>query len=284
MLDLHQLLRAHDGLIATHELYAVGVTRPQLAALVRSRSLIRVRQGWYSAADLAPAAQQAARVGGVLTCSDALRAHGIWAVDDHRLHVLVRRGSSRLRQPGDPRRRLAERPSSSTRVHWVDGAVTTSRLIASPVDALETFRRCAPREHYLASLDSALHTFPEIRAELVSAGHPIGPATADGICESGTETLFRLRMRRRLPALRSQAAIPGVGRVDFLIGDALVIEIDGRAFHDSPSTFESDRRRDAVLSGLGFRVLRFSYLQVMEHWPMVESAVTAAVSRGDHLR
>ncbi len=45
---------------------------------------------------------------------------------------------------------------------------------------------------------------------------------------------------------------------------------------------ESDRRRDAIASALGYRVLRFSYWQVVERWAEVEAAVWAAVSRGDH--
>lgn len=284
MLDLHRLLRDHTGLIATHELAAVGVTRPMLAVMLRRGMLIRVRQGWYSMPDLASSARQAARVGGVLTCGEALRAHGLWALEDDRLHVLVRRGSSRLRHPGDPRRRLSEAFAPSTVVHWLDGATTTSRLIACPVDALETYRRCAPHELYLAALDSTLHRRPDLRGDLIAAGHRIGPRTADGICESGTETLFRLRMRRQLPRLKCQVPIPGVGRVDFLIGEALVIEVDGRAFHDSESAFENDRRRDAELSRRGFRVLRFSYRQIIDDWPSVAHAVLAAVSRGDHLR
>lgn len=284
MLDLHRLLRDHTGLIATHELAAVGVTRPMLAAMLRRGMLIRVRQGWYSMPDLASSARQAARVGGVLTCGEALRAHGLWALEDDRLHVLVRRGSSRLRQPGDARRRLSDAPSAATVVHWLDGAVTKSRLIACPIDALETYRRCAPHELYLAALDSMLHRRPDLHGDVIAAGHRVGPSTADGICESGTETLFRLRMRRQLPRLQCQVPIPGVGRVDFLVGQALVIEVDGRSFHDTESTFESDRRRDAELSRRGLRVLRFSYRQVIDDWPSVEHAVLAAVSRGDHLR
>lgn len=106
---------------------------------------------------------------------------------------------------------------------------------------------------------------------------------ADGICESGTETVFHERSRRirRLHDVRRQVTIAGVGRVDFLIGDRLVIEIDGFAYHSDPEQFEQDRRRDAALSALGYRVLRFSYHQVMSRWPEVEGAVWAAIARGD---
>lgn len=118
VLDLHRLLEEHGGLLATHELYAHGFTRGGVASLVRRGVLRRVRQGWFARPDLAREAVHATRIGGVISCATALRAHGIWAVDDHRLHVLVGHGASRLRTPGDPRRRLTERPTSNVRVHW----------------------------------------------------------------------------------------------------------------------------------------------------------------------
>lgn len=155
-------------------------------------------------------------------------------------------------------------------------------MVASVADALDDYARCAPLEHRAAAVDSAL------RLGLVSVQHPTAQALGSlgvvGVCESGTETAFWLRMRRhRLPVTR-QVRVPGVGRVDFLIGERLVIEVDGRTFHDRESTFEEDRQRDAQLSTLGYRVLRFSYRQVFEQWQLVEAAVLAAVGRGDHLR
>ena len=51
-----------------------------------------------------------------------------------------------------------------------------------------------------------------------------------------------------------------------------------REFHDRESTFERDRERDAHLSVLGHRVLRFSYRQVFERWHVVEAAVRGGVT------
>ena len=68
-----------------------------------------------------------------------------------------------------------------------------------------------------------------------------------------------------------------------MIGKCLVSELDGYAYHSDPETFEADRRRDARLSALGYRVLRFSYKQVMHRWSEVRAAVVAAIARGDHL-
>jgi len=73
-----------------------------------------------------------------------------------------------------------------------------------------------------------------------------------------------------------------LGRVDFVIGDGLVIEADGAEFHTDRASFEDDRRRDAILAALGFRVLRFSYTQIREHPVEVWAAIGAALARGDH--
>lgn len=81
---------------------------------------------------------------------------------------------------------------------------------------------------------------------------------------------------------RQQVDIPGVGRVDFLLGIRLVVEVDGAEFHTSRPSFEEDRRRDAVLSALGYRVLRFSYVQVERNWDQVAASILAALARGDH--
>lgn len=100
--------------------------------------------------------------------------------------------------------------------------------------------------------------------------------------ESGTEFLFRYRISKSGIHPSPQVTIADVGRVDFVIGERLVVEVDGAAYHTDPARFEADRRRDAVLSAKGFRTLRFSYHQVMSRWPTVEAAVLGAIIRGDH--
>jgi very-short-patch-repair endonuclease len=57
----------------------------------------------------------------------------------------------------------------------------------------------------------------------------------------------------------------GPYEVDFLWRDQhLIVEVDGAATHLTATAFEEDRRRDAQLSVMGFRVVRFTYRQVLE--------------------
>ena len=103
-------------------------------------------------------------------------------------------------------------------------------------------------------------------------------ANVAGASESGTESIFRWGMLAAGIRFRQQVRL-GPDRVDFLIGERLVIEIDSRAHHDPTK----DCERDARLGILGYRVLRFMYSQVTGDWATVLAAVLAAIARGDHL-
>ena len=53
--------------------------------------------------------------------------------------------------------------------------------------------------------------------------------------------------------------------VDFLWpGPRVIVETDGHEHHGTRTAFERDRARDAHLMALGYRVLRFTYRQVVE--------------------
>ena len=104
-----------------------------------------------------------------------------------------------------------------------------------------------------------------------------------GRCESGTESLFFLRMQAKRIAIRPQVWI-GPYRVDFLIGDRLVVEIDSAAHHGAREQRIRDARRASELVAMGYLVLRFDYREVMHGWSAVEAEVLAFVSRDAHRR
>ncbi|HEX5990898.1 MAG TPA: DUF559 domain-containing protein [Solirubrobacterales bacterium] len=69
--------------------------------------------------------------------------------------------------------------------------------------------------------------------------------------------------------------------VDFLWEEAMVIvETDGRKTHETPTAFQSDRRRDQFLAAAGYRVLRVTWSQIHGE----RAAVLARVSRAVSLR
>lgn len=278
-------IRARGGIAATFELHADGHTRGEIAAAVRSRSMIRVRQGWYSTQGIHPQMLEAARVGGPLTCISALDLQDAWVPPSDELHVALASNACRPRTRRDSRLRLVDAVRPSVRIHW--RRRIESRLMLAPMESLADVINCQTPEFVIAIADSVLHAHPELRGQwsaLVDAApRAFLPwlSRVDGACESGTESLWFTRIAEfRLP-IRRQMHVPGIGRVDFMIGDRLIVEVDGAAYHTDPAAFERDRRRDARLSALGFRVLRFSYRQTMGRWHEVKAAVLAAVVRGD---
>ena len=98
---------------------------------------------------------------------------------------------------------------------------------------------------------------------------------------SGIETVVRLFLRTHGIRHRVQVRFSGVGRVDLLIGDRLIIEVDGERFHTGPE-FEADRRRDLALVMRGYVVIRLSYRMVLNEWDAVCSGILQLVKRGEH--
>jgi very-short-patch-repair endonuclease len=69
-----------------------------------------------------------------------------------------------------------------------------------------------------------------------------------------------------------------IGRVDFAWSAArLVVETDGFAFHADRTSFREDRRRGNALVLAGWRVLRFSWEDVVHHPEDVVAAVREAL-------
>jgi len=89
-------------------------------------------------------------------------------------------------------------------------------------------------------------------------------------------TIIRLRLRARGIRLRSQVDIPGVGRVDFLVGDRLIIEADS-VEHHLPK-YQSDRTRDRVATAMGYLMIRLTYEDVVYHWDTALADILAVTT------
>ncbi|HEU4850111.1 MAG TPA: DUF559 domain-containing protein [Terrimesophilobacter sp.] len=292
MFSLTETIYSYGGLAATYELLAAGFGKRALSAAVRQGIVIRVRQGWYSTPDVHPLLQQGVRVGGRLGCISGAALHGMWLPPDEHLHVSLNHNDCRLRTPDNMKRRLP-RNSVAVTTHWNTHHRSGTRLLLDPLSCLAEIVRCQPIDYAVAIANSGLRPagskgIPLISRnewQLLADGIPTRTRRlqlADGICESGTESITWVRLApHRLP-LQRQVWIDG-RRVDFLAGRRLVIEVDGAAYHIDPIRFEADRSRDAELCALDYIVLRFSYNQVIYRWSEVERAILAAVARGDHL-
>ena len=253
------------------------MTDAALRAAVEAGHLLRARQGVYALPDTAPAVLEALRGRGRVACLSAARHHGLWTLDGgphSQTHMWV-----------DPDRHAVPAPVGVV-VHR-DGHRAPRRLeTVDLVHCLSQIARCAGTEAFLCALESSLRqgllTHGE-REELRTAV-PVGIRPLVDLArvdaDSGLETLIRYRLHLLgIPCL-SQVSIPGVGRVDLVVGDCLIIEADGRT-HEGEGRHR-DLVRDAVAATLGFVTLRFDAAMILHDWPTVESAVLGVLARGGH--
>lgn len=258
--------------LSRSELQARGLGSREIERALRDGLLVRLRRGWYGTPDLAPSLAHATRIGGRLSCISALESHGAWVIRSDLTHVRVGTGIA------VPRR-------VDARLHWTHERARPG--VDSPEVALAVAVQCVDRETLVAAVDSVLQrgilSAPEVDQILMST--PRGRAVralVDGAAESGIESLVRLRLRAHRIRFRSQVTIAGVGRVDFLVGERLVVEVDGYAWHGDPNRFENDRRRDRQLLRRGYLVMRASYRQVIDDLDGLVEAILDVVRRREH--
>ncbi|MBM7504463.1 type IV toxin-antitoxin system AbiEi family antitoxin domain-containing protein [Agromyces aurantiacus] len=259
------------------ELAQHGVDGRAVRRAVASGAIVRIRSGVYALPGLPAPTRTALRHGGVLACVSVARQRGLWVLPiDGLVHVALA-----------PHGHAHPHADCTCVQHWNE--LGPSRTEVTLVDALLQMRGCVGEDAFFAALESALHQrilTPLGRAELrdritESARWLVELARSDA--ESGLESLLRLRLHRLGLELHAQVQVPGVGRVDFVIGDRLILEVDGRDGHDDEPSRHKDRVRDAVAAAHGFDTIRFDYDLVVHEWHLVEQAILAKVARDLHL-
>jgi len=273
------------GLAPAHALLRMGWTYRTLSHAARYGWVTRVRQGWYAINDTDALLASAWRVGGLATCSTGAATYSLWVPPDERLHVVVPPNHARMRTRDDMRVRLADEPDESVVVHW-RRATAHDALRAAPLECIVDLAACHAPEWVLGTIDSGLRRRVLNRADLRALRGRLPSAwasvieIADDRSESFPESVLRCRLAAAGIPFRIQVLIDDM-RVDFLIGK-LVVEVDGKEHHSDPAAFERDRVRDTRLSIRGYRVLRFSYAQVVYRPDEVLASIRAAMARGDH--
>ncbi|MGU3292961.1 type IV toxin-antitoxin system AbiEi family antitoxin domain-containing protein [Williamsia sp. M5A3_1d] len=273
MRDLPLLITPPGGVVSRAQLIAIGVDDASVRRLIRTGELHRLRPGWFASPWADPQVVEAVRAGGVLTCLAALRRHGLWVPEDRRrLHVRAAHRGSRI--------------PDACRLHGPIPPPTSA--VDDLLCALRHAVLCLDAEGLVVLCDSALNTRLATGEELATA-LSAAPSRirslldrCDPAAQSGTETMVRLRLRSQNIAVTVQPLIDGVGFVDLLVGERLVIECDSLAHHTGLDGYENDRARDRTLIALGYLPMRLSYRQIVHEWPTCNRAILDVVRRGDH--
>ncbi|BDZ39162.1 endonuclease domain-containing protein [Microbacterium suwonense] len=274
MLTPEELLAHFGGIARGTRLQQYGCTRDHLSSAVRDGQIRRVRPGVFALPRLDEKVVTAAAHGGELTCADALRARRVWILPDADDEVHVWLGRAGRRHPHSGCVCISHRSAGTAQVGY-----------ASVATALIHAYRCLTEEAFFAAYESAwnrrLITASDrrrIRAELPKkATWMLNLARSDS--QSGLESLLRFRLHLLGISLDCQVDIDGVGRVDFVAGGRLIIEVDGRENHASAERRHNDLVRDAAASASGYETLRFDYAQVVYNWDAVVRAILPALSR-----
>lgn len=263
---------ARNGVARVRSLLDAGHSRHRLDRAVRAGKLRRVRRGWVAHATADRFLVAAARDGVVLTCVTQARRLGLWVLNEDQAHVAAPRHAGHVTAGGAV-------------IHW--HAPTVPRHpddLCDPIEnVLVAVSRCLPHEQALAVWESALRQGAVSRTALARLDLP--PAArrlcdeASPFPDSGLETLLPTRLRwLRLP-MTPQAWI--LGRpVDLLIGERLVIQIDGG--HHVGAQRAADIAHDALLMLHGYHVIRVTYHQVVNEWIAVQELISRAVAQELH--
>jgi very-short-patch-repair endonuclease len=273
-----ETLPRYRGVARVSDLVANGHPVAAIDRLVARGGLVRLRRGWVALPDAHGEVVRAARLGGVLSCVSVLRPLGVWTGEDARLHLQVRQHAHVPDHGADV----------VTHRHHGLGVRPPRGAVDSVESALVHATRCLPRLDAIGALDSALNRrlVTESRLAVLLAQLPLCYRShldfVDGAAESGLESRVRVGVRAVGIGHRVQVEIDGVGRVDILIGERLVVEVDGSAWHSGHEAFVADRRRDLALARRGYLVVRLSYAQVMHGWPATLEVLRGIVARGEH--
>jgi very-short-patch-repair endonuclease len=268
-------LAANNGIARREDAHAAGHSEYAIKRAVASGRVRRIRGHWIAIPDAALDLVRAATVPGRLTCVTGAARHGLWTPASTLGHIAVDRGASRF-------------DDARLKVHWARGPMATSKsALVDPIEnVLFHVARCQPEANALAVWESAVRTgglsldyLRGIRWASTAATKILDQVSE--LSDSGLEShVVHPLLRLGLP-VRQQVEIDEHD-VDVLIGDLLVVQIDGFAFHSDAAQRRRDIRDDARLVLRGYTVLRFDFAQVMSDWPYVEATILGAVAQGLH--
>lgn len=258
------------------ELRRKGMSRRRIDHLIIEGRLRPAGAQWLTTPTTPEDVAASLRSGHRLTCASALRYHGAWTPLHSGRHEMGPR--CRCVTPGDEVR------------HGFLDTWPDAEPIAPIELALRHSASCLGVENAAILLESVLARRLMGRAEVESVVASLprrfqrSLGRLDERAESGTETTVRRLFERRGVRVAPQARIAGVGRVDLLVGDVLVIECDSRQFHTGELEYGNDRRRDVELVRQGFHVVRLTWEMVMLHWEATRDFLLGLIRDRIHVR
>ena len=268
-MDVATYLASRGGAAATADLGRAGFSRHRLATAVSLGTIVRIRRGHYGLPQDSGAYRAARELKGLLTCVSAAPCYSLWTLAPaHSMHLCL---GHRAAPPGT----VAHGRCRHLRHPWLP--------VAGLADVLIHALHCLPELEALVMVQCAVGrgdiTLAFLRGKLEGNRNGRARSVLDLViprADSLLEVLANTAFRRAGLHVRRHVEIPGVGEVDFLVEDCIVVETDG-ASHLEPLQVKKDRRRNnASLIG-GYLVLRFGYDDVVHHPERMVAEVLAVL-------
>jgi very-short-patch-repair endonuclease len=286
------LAARQHGVVSVGQLRGAGLSQDQIDRRVRTRRLHRLHRGVYSVGH--PLVSAHGRwLATVLACGDgAVLSHrsagALWGMRPSAaasVDVTVPTRSGRLPRDGIALHRVPLHPSEAT---TCDGIPVTT-----PARTLLDLAAVLRGDALLRAIDEAerLRLFDLRAVEDVlrrNASRPGSRALAAALAGYREPPMTRSELERDFLRLCSEHDLPKPAvntvvagyEIDFLWTEQrVVVEVDGRDTHATRAAFERDRARDARLMVLGYRVVRFTYRQVIYEPGAVANVLEALLTR-----
>lgn len=277
-MDIASWIANNGTIVHRRRLAEAGYTKHVIHRGMAAGLLVPVRRLWVALPSTAPVLVAAANAGGQLTCESFAEHRGWWIAPSRRvLHVAHRPHSGGL----------STEPSIKRHFRVPIGAHDPLNVLDTVVSALRNIALCLPADHAMATWESAVkkERLSPIALQRLNWGSTRARALAlrvTNFADSGLDSFLIHRLRHLAVELRPQWLI-GSHPCDLLIGDYLIIEVDGFEFHSGSAARSRDVRRDAELAVRGYTTLRFTYDQVVNNWPYVYRTIQRAIDAGLHL-
>lgn len=294
------LARRQHGVFSLAQLVELGLSDSAVRKRAGAQRLHRVYRGVYSVAPTELLSAEGQYMAAVLTCGrgavlshhSAARLHGLLQSARTRIAVTVPRRGNGSRPGLHIHRSRTLIPADITTVDGIP-CTTVARTLLD-LAAGEPSRRL----QRAVNQAEVLQVFDGFAIANQLERHPRSSAAAklravldeyregEAPTESNLEDRFvELCQERGLPAPERQVHVmlddgePPI-KVDFLWREhRLILETDGRAFHQTRQAFESDRRRDQRLTLAGWRVVRVSDRQLRDDPRRIAGMVAELLAR-----
>jgi very-short-patch-repair endonuclease len=252
---LEKYLLRRGGAAKRGELFRAGFYRPALEAAVDSGRLYRPLRGVYALYGADNGVLAAYKANGRLTCVSAARFYGLWALQSPReVHLSCGNGV----------------PKAGVVDHGpCRHAADPGHPVAGLADVLLHAVKCLPELEALVLVQSATGrgqiTADFLRGKLIGNRNGRARAVLDLLiprADSVLEILAHTHFLRAGLTVRMHVPLPGVGEVDCLVEECLVVELDGST-HFEPRQVKKDQRRNNAGMRGGFLTLRYYYDDVV---------------------